>query len=544
MLRWIRKLLRSGEHAALDARLQAAYALHQAGELEAARSAYIEILRSQPHHAPTLHLLGEASYAVGDLRQSEAAYRTLLLVDPDNVEAFVNLGSALHALGELEEATAAWTQAIARDPGCAAALTNLAVVSLACARLDEAERWLRAAREADPELAEVRIREGELLVERCRPLEAAQAYREAVRLEPGSTRAHIGLGWALETAGDVDAALQCYEAAVALQPESIDARVSRASLWLSREDFARGWDEFEWRKRAPGNASVHERFSVPEWDGSPLAGRRILCYAEQGLGDQIMYASCLPQIIEAAAHCVVDCDRRLAPLLSRAFPAATIHGGTQSDPGDWIREHQLDLKVSLASLPRHLRRSSAAFPRHAGYLPADPGKVARWRQRLAELGAGRKIGLSWRGGVQRTGRAWRSIPLDELLAVLKIEGVEFVSLQYGDEDAEIARLQEQHGVRIHCFREALEDYDETAALICALDLTLSVCTAVIHLAGALGRPVWIMAPVKADARYGLSGDSMPWYPSARLFRQAHFGDWPGVVERVRDALRSFKGNGV
>jgi hypothetical protein len=236
---------------------------------------------------------------------------------------------------------------------------------------------------------------------------------------------------------------------------------------------------------------------------------------------------------------VIDCDARLAPLFRRAFPGAQVHGGSQSEDALWLeRLPRPDAKVSLATLPRHLRRRAEDFPRHAGYLRADAAKVERWRARLATLGAGKKVGLSWRGGVARTGRSWRSMDVETLLPVLRTPGAHFVSLQYGDASPELAELAARQGITIHAFDEALGDYDETAALVCALDLTLSVCTAVIHLAGALARPVWIMAPLKADARYGLSGEGMRWYPTARMFRQRAFGDWSDVVEAVSRDLRA------
>src|SRR5262249_5411138 len=162
----------------------------------------------------------------------------------------------------------------------------------------------------------------------------------------------------------------------------------------------------------------------------------------------------------------------------------TVHGGGQSDAPDWLDE-PVDAQISFGSLPLHLRRSAEAFPRHGGYLRADPGRVERWRARLATLGPGPKIGLSWRGGVAQTSRGMRSLALEELLPILRSGGGAFVNLQYGPHAHEIAQLRQAHGVEVHHWPEAIDDYEETAALVCALDLTVSVCTAVVHLAGAL-----------------------------------------------------------
>jgi len=177
------------------------------------------------------------------------------------------------------------------------------------------------------------------------------------------------------------------------------------------------------------------------------------------------------------------------------------------------------------------------FPQHTGYLKADPERVTKWRKKLAELGPGMKVGISWRGGTHNTRSPLRSIALERWDAIFSIPGVCFVNLQYtGEAESEINALAEMRGNRVAYWPEAIADYEETAALVSALDLTLSVCTAVVHLAGALGRPVWVMAPYSPEWRYGRSGDTMPWYPTARILRQERFGEWDTVLEAVAARL--------
>lgn len=538
MLRWLNRLLDRGAPSDRAARMQAAYALHAAGDLPAAQAAYRALLERDPDDSEALFLLGEIAHRLGRLDEAIALLHRAAVLSPRTSAFHRELGDACRASGDLARAEEAYRAVLALEPGDAEAQVALAAVSLKRGRPDEAERLVDAALSRAPDSFRAHMTRGEVLLERALPLEAAQCYRTALRLKPGSLRAVIAEGWAMETAGDVTQALERYERAVAMDPANPDAHVSRATMRLAYEDFERGWDEFEWRRRAPKNAPVHERFALPDWDGSPLAGRGVLFYAEQGLGDQIMYASCLPEILAQAERCVVDCDARLVALFRRSFPQAAIHGGSQSDPGGWIAQAgPLDVKLAAASAPRFFRRRADAFPRHQGYLKADPDKAAKWRNRLEALGPGIKVGLSWRGGVPRTGRSWRSLSLGQLLPVLREPGVQLVCLQYGDATAELEALIENQGVRVHYWPEAIEDYDETAALVCALDLTLTVCTAIVHLAGALGRPAWVMAPVKADARYGLSGPSMRWYPSVRMFRQPSFGDWQSVVHEVQRALQ-------
>jgi hypothetical protein len=233
---------------------------------------------------------------------------------------------------------------------------------------------------------------------------------------------------------------------------------------------------------------------------------------------------------------VWECEHRLAPLLQRSFPDVQVIGSRHELVPLWLRQvGEIDYQVSICSLPGVFRNRPEDFPRHQGYLKADADKVARWRAELERLGPGLKVGLSWRGGTTSTRRRLRSIALRELHAILGTPGCRFVSLQYGDCAAEIEEARRE-GVALQHWQEAIDDYDETAALCMALDLTVSVCTAVIHLNGALGRTVWVMVPSVPEWRYGRSGDTMPWYPSARLLRQRVEGPWEEVFARVANEL--------
>jgi hypothetical protein len=191
----------------------------------------------------------------------------------------------------------------------------------------------------------------------------------------------------------------------------------------------------------------------------------------------------------------------------------------------------------MGSVPQYLRQTYADFPRHSGYLKADPERVQRWRERLAALGGGLKVGISWQGGAVKTRRAVRSLALAQWLPILRAAGARFVNLQYTDCSGEIAEFKAASGIELVDWPEVREDYEDTAALVSALDLVISVCTAVIHLGGALGKPVWVMAPYSPEWRYGIAGEEMPWYPSVRVFRQPRYGEWEPVIERVADELQ-------
>lgn len=581
VLRWLHRLMKRPLASPADAgalsvdnHIREAYRLHCEGRIDHAERGYRAVLEREPAHADALYLLGEirngagahgeavllleraiaanssvatfhaelgsALYAQDRHAEAARAYASAVQLAPDDLAARVNLGSALERAGKEDAAEMAWRDALERDPGCVEAACNLASLLVKVGRAEEAQSFADLAVRIRPESLEAHMRRGDVLLERRRPLEAAEAYRRAHEIAPDSARALVGRGWALEIAGKVAAGLACYEAALGRDPEYIQAHTSRAGALLAMERFGEGWDEYDWRLRAPEQAAFHGRLPFPPWRGEPLAASTVVFYGEQGLGDQILYASCIPEIMAAAASCHIECEPRLTALFRRSFPGAVVHS---ADEEWWRAERPLHFKIAAASAPRYLRRTAHDFPDHRGYLRADPQKSSRWCARLQALGPGLKVGISWRGGVQGTGRAWRSLALDELVPPLTTAQATFVSLQYGPCEAEIDALARSRGATVHHWREAIDDYDETAALICALDLVISVPTAVVHLAGALARPVWILAPIRPEARYGLQGRGMRWYPSATVYRQEAFGDWCPVIAEVTEDLRQLRAPG-
>ena len=387
----------------------------------------------------------------------------------------------------------------------------------------------------DPGSYEGRLLLGRALQKLHRPEEARGAFADARRLREGDPELHDFLGALHQETGRLAEAIAEYGRALELRPDFPLAAFHLGMARLLAGDFARGWDGYA--LRTLGRAPVPGTVGVPRWDGSPLEGRTIFVAREQGLGDEIMFASLLPELLARGGRCVLECDPRLVALLQRSFPAATVlasgpEGGLP--PG----APRPDAWIEAGGLPALWRRRREDFPRHAGYLRADPAKVERWRERLRALGPGLKVGLAWSGGVRMTRSALRSIPLDRMAPLLRVPGARFVSLQYAaGAGAEAARVAARDGVPLVHWQEAIDDYDETAALVAALDLVVSVCTAVVHLAGALGRPAWVLAPLGPEWRYGAEGEGMPWYPSVRIHRQTNYGAWEPLIADVAQALQ-------
>jgi tetratricopeptide (TPR) repeat protein len=550
--------------------LEQAQALQRAGELDAAAQIYDQILAADPGQIDALILSARLEGRRGRLQLAQARLTAALARNPNSARAHADLGNVLRLSGDAPGAIEAYETALALDPGLATAWNNLGLLRLEQDRVADAVAAFDHALESQPAFAEAlrnlvnaKARLGDYAGLRsmlqamlaqdannadahaalgfvelkgfAAPAPALVHFDRALELGLGHAEFLVNRGIALHDLGRMDEAVASYDAALATEPGYELARFHRALARLIEQRYELAWDDYEARL-----ASVllpPRRFDFPRWDGGELAGKTLLILAEQGLGDEIMFASCFAEVIARAQHCVIDCAAKLAPVFRRSFPLASVHGGTQFDDPVWLAGlPRPDLQIDAGSLPRLLRPRVSAFPLHHGYLAADPQKVKAWHSRLADLGSGPKIGVSWRGGTAVSRSGLRSLTLTDLDPVLAVPGAHFVCLQYDAAGEEIARYGAHNGRLIEYFPEAIADYDETAALVAALDLVISVCTAVIHLGGALGTPVWVMAPQVPEWRYGIRGESMPWYPGNRVLRQSAPGDWNGVIAQVAAEL--------
>jgi hypothetical protein len=268
-----------------------------------------------------------------------------------------------------------------------------------------------------------------------------------------------------------------------------------------------------------------------------MAGK-LLIYAEQGLGDEVMFASCLPEVLQISQQVVVECDTRLASLFQRSFPNAQVHGVDRAvDDLSWLAEHaDITAQCAIGSLPQYFRRSSKAFEGCGPYLVADPHLIDRWRETLVSAGEGLKVGIAWRGGTYKTRRELRSTALSQWQPILSEGGVQFFALQAASRE-ELQELR-MSGVSVHELPDMAKDFDELAALIACLDLIITVQGTTAHLAGAQGRPVWILLNYSSEWRYMNAGERMPWYPSAKLFRQPTPGAWDVIFHAAGHELNA------
>jgi tetratricopeptide (TPR) repeat protein len=501
-------------------------ALHDLGRPAEAAASSREALRLRPNYPAAHGNLGNALLALGRPAEAAASYREALRLRPNYPETYNNLGIALHDLGRPAEAEANCREALRLRPSYPEAYNTLGNALLALGRLAEAEASYREAVRLRPDYPEAHNNFGIALHDLGRPAEAEVGYRAALRLRPNFPEAHNNLGAALNALGQPAEAEASYREALRLRRNYPDAHNNLGMTLLLAGRFEEGWKEYEWRWKVKPHSSSARHFSAQLWRGEAIEDRTILLHAEQGLGDTLQFCRYAPLMV-CGAGIVLEVQAPLLRLLSRLPGVRQIVAA-----GD--RLPPFDLHCPLLSLPDAFGTTLDTIPAGTPYLSADPALAAYWQERLVGLD-GPKIGLVWAGRQQLKGDRHRSIALKALAPLAEVSGVSFVSLQKDEAAAQVA--DPPHGMMLHDFTTDLHDFEDTAALIVNLDLVISVDTAVAHLAGALGKPVWLLNRFDTDWRWLLNRDDSPWYPTLRQFRQPSPGDWSSAVRAARDALQ-------
>jgi tetratricopeptide (TPR) repeat protein len=509
--------------------LREAAALVAAGREDEARERLERLIALGHEPAEAHYWLGAIHEARGETEDAADCYRLAVHFDPTLPAAQFGLARLHEAAGRYGEAATCYRAVLEHDPDSAAAHANLCHALYRLGRFQAARAHGSRALELDPALAEARHNLGLVLLATGEPAQAAECFERAFRARPRAEVA-AGLGHALRDLGRLEEAIAAYDRALAIDPQLGDARINRAYAFLLAGEFEKGWAEYE--ERFVATATRSRDFGLPRWRGEPLPEATVLVHAEQGIGDEIMFASCIPDLAAVVGRVVIECSARLEALFRRSFPWAQVHGGAKEDPPGWLaRFAPVHCQVPIGSLPRYFRRSRAAFEGKGAYLRADPGRVQAWRERLGARAGRLAVGLSWRGGTPASRGGLRSIGIEALGALARAP-CDFVSVQHGAGADELERAP----LPLVAYPGVTEDLDELAALLGALDLVVSADNTNVHLAGALGRPVWVLLSPSPEWRYGLHGDTMPWYPSARLFRRRHGEDWGALLERVAAEL--------
>ena len=504
----------------IEALFQDARRLHDAGRLAEAEPIFRHILAADPDHAESLHRLGLIGLQLGHAAPALNLLDKAIARKRLNAAAHAHRGHALLALGRAEEALAAGRESL-RLKRTAEAQQVIGHALSDLGRPNEAVAAYKEAARLQPNLPDLYNALGLALRESFQPQAAITALREALRRGPDDLIAAMNLAGMLKDTGDLAGAETIYRDLLKRHPNDATIHFNLGILLLLAERFEEAWPEWEYRFR--GDPLLDTGFQEPVWLGAPLNGRTLLVHTEQGLGDVLQFVRYLRYL--PPGDIILQAPRPLAGLLARHFPALRLVA--QGDPLP-----RYDLRVPIMSLPLALGRGGPADARmDAPYLYADPTASAVWRDRLRETPHPR-VGLTWAGNPERMRMdRRRSVALATLAPLAAVPGVSWVSLQKG---ASLA------GTPFAGKTFDLTDFDDTAALMDNLDLVIAVDTSTAHLAGALGKPVWILNRFDSCWRWMLERADSPWYPTARLFRQKTFGDWGPVVQDVAEALKAFK----
>jgi tetratricopeptide (TPR) repeat protein len=462
-----------------------------------------ENLKDKPAAADAYNSLGNAHQEHHQYEAALLAYEKVLAIQPDNAKTMSNYGAALNGLGRYEEALEWFDRALAAEPAMATALTNRGNALASLGAGDQALDSHRAALSAKEQ-------EGAHFPD-----------------------AHLNLGNALAGLGRSAEAMAEYEKALALRPESGLAHWNRALLLLLQGKFAEGWREYEWRWRWSGYTEPRRGFPQPVWRGESASALNgpLLVAAEQGFGDVVQFSRYVPLLADEGHNVLFEVHRELYELCRESFDHPRIKViARQTSPLDIEGKMAFAAYTGLMSLPGRFETVEATIPAPVPYLAVAPERTARWAKRLKTKPKTMKVGLVWAGRPEHTKDRWRTIDPALLAPLLAKPGIAYYSFQKGEAAGQLASSGVEH------LGDELANFADTAAALQQMDLLISVDTSVVHVAGALAQPVWLLLPAVPDWRWRESGDSTPWYPTLKLFRQTTRGDWGQVIAEMSRAL--------
>ncbi len=452
---------------------------------------------SNSHNPHALFEQGKALHHAGDYATALGRFTQLIKLVPHAPEPYLYAGDCLHQLRHYSEAVALYDQLLAFTPDNGAAHNN----------------------------------RGNALLELGLYRDAIASYRAALRSMPHHVEAYITIGTALQALAAPHEALDAYEQALSMDPTCAEAHWNRSLALLLLGEYQEGWKEYEWRWRKKNFSSPERGFTQPQWDGLPLAGKTILLHGEQGFGDTLQFVRYAPLVMDLGGRVVIECQsEQLRRLL------CSVRGVTEV----FIMGENLpyfDCHIPLMSLPRIFNTTVTTIPAETPYLSVPAGLVTEWHSRIG-FREGLKVGLVWQGRRTHRNDRERSLSLEMLAPLAEVTKVTYFSLQLGE-------LHQRSQAPPTCLplvdlTSKIRDFCDTAAFISNLDLVITVDTAVAHLTGALGRPVWVLLPQAPDWRWLLERTDSPWYPTARLFRQPQSMDWKGVINNVIGELQGLR----
>ena len=505
--------------------LQSAIALHQSGRLKEAATIYKQVLDTDPANGDALHLLGLVSHQSGQSTTAIALIKRALKISPDHPDFLRNLANILRESGKFEEAIQVCRRIIELHSGSAEVYNNLGISLYKLNLLEEAVTAYHEALAINPHYAEVYNNLGHMLHKQRKLDGAFQLYQKAVSLKSDFVIAHRNLGDVLCQQGQIEQAIQSYSKVIEIQPDNAEAHNHLGMILLLKGDFRRGWKEYEWRLKCNDFPVGKRSFAQPVWDGSSLNGKTIFLYAEQGFGDAIQFIRYVYELAQYKVNIIVECQSELLTLFGNIgiITQLIVEGDILPD---------FDVHASLLSLPGILGTDLESIPSRVPYLSAK--SVLSFN---SNPNPNLRVGVVWAGNRKHPNNDIRSIDLQQFSILFDVSACRFYSLQVGDRRNDIVKYN--YSIPIIDLGVNFSDFSDTASAITELDLVISVDTSVAHLAGALGKDVWVLLAWIPDWRWLLEKEDTPWYPTMRLFRQTSNGDWESTFQRVQLALNQY-----
>ncbi|MDA1091409.1 MAG: tetratricopeptide repeat protein [Proteobacteria bacterium] len=555
----------------IDAHINLGNTLKDMGRIEDAVDSFLKALDLNPDLAELQNNLGNALKRLGRLEEAIAGYRKALSINPDFAEAHNNLGNALQDQRKLEDAVDSYDKAIALNPDFAEAHSNLGNLLVKLGQFDEALSCFQKSLALNPDYAEGHFNLGCALQKLGEPEEAVARFQKAVSinpnyaeaqnnlgqafhdlgnleeavvcsqkalvLKPDFAEAHNNLGYALLGLGNLEEAMASFDKALVLKPDFAEAHYNLGHALLYDGDLGRGWEEFAWRWNVESlSLRAIDARPQPLWQGQDVGGKTILVWGEQGIGDEVLFAGMVSDLMDQGAKVVMECDPRLIPLYERSFDGGRCIALTDPPAEDALRP-EIDFQVPSGNLGRWLRPTLDAFPDRPRYLRPDQNRSDALKQGYQGGSDDKLVGIAWNSKSTKLGRN-KSLPLSALRPLANVPGVRLVDLQYGDTAIERKEFEDATGAAIlhDDSIDHMADLDAFAAQVAAMDLVISVSNTTVHIAGAMGVPTWVLLNLVPLSCWMLKGDTSPWYASLTLFRQTEAGEWADMIEAVARAL--------
>ena len=522
-------------------------ALKRKEDLGAAMDSFKKAIKNNPEYFEAYNDLGVMLLEQSELDAAIESFKKAIEVKPEYVEAHYNLGNALKDKGDFGAATNSYKQALKIKPDLAQALLNIGIMLLEKGETDAALLSFEQAVNIKPDYADAYYNIGIALHENGETDASIASYKKAIKIKPDHAPAYHNISVVFTSLGDLASAIENCDKAMQVDPNHRKSKFLKAQLLLNHHEFEIGWSLFIANRDLAKEVTLDAGKRAERWQGSCLKGKNIQVYAAQGVGDELFYSSCIPDLIRKCPRGIyLECDPRLQPLFARSFPEIFVYGKARTkqlaevfkSDDTPIENHRFDYSIPIDWLPYFFRNQIEDFPVRDAFLTPDPKLVKKWAKRLRRLGKHKKIGISWRGGGKNI-HDISSIPLQNWKSLLSVDAF-FINLQYGNTSEEVAQFRAENNNKIYDWKDnnASLDLDNQAALISELDLVISIDNATVQSCVALGTEVWNLLVPHVNFLWMENGtSSSPLCPHMRLFKKNHKNSWQSVLIQVEDQLR-------